>query len=79
MRQATGTGPITASAIAASAPDLSIFRSGLQFAAWLGLTPQAHRCDGYVSEETETEQESRRYHRFAVGSGGHAVPLKPSG
>jgi transposase len=34
-----GVGPITASAIVAAVPDASIFRSGRQFAAWLGLTP----------------------------------------
>jgi transposase len=41
-----GVGPITASAIAASVPDASIFRSGRQFAAWLGLTPRAHSSGG---------------------------------
>jgi transposase len=35
-----GIGPITASAIAASVPDASLFQSGRQFAAWLGLTPR---------------------------------------
>jgi transposase len=42
----TGIGPITASAIAASAPDPNLFRSGRQFAAWLGLTPRAHSSGG---------------------------------
>jgi transposase len=41
-----GIGPITASAIAASVPDASLFRSGRQFAAWLGLTPKAHSSGG---------------------------------
>jgi transposase len=41
-----GIGPITASAMAASAPDPSLFRSGRQFAAWLGLTPRAHSSGG---------------------------------
>ncbi len=35
-------GPITASAIAAAVPDTSLFRSGRQFAAWLGRTPRPH-------------------------------------
>nr|WP_084250315.1 IS110 family transposase [Sphingomonas mali] len=39
-------GPITASAIAAAVPDASLFRSGRQFAAWLGLTPRAHSSGG---------------------------------
>jgi transposase len=41
-----GIGPITASAIAAAVPDISLFRSGRQFAAWLGLTPRAHSSGG---------------------------------
>ena len=41
-----GIGPITASALAAAVPDASLFRSGRQFAAWLGLTPRAHSTGG---------------------------------
>ena len=41
-----GIGQITASAIAASVPDASLFRSGRQFAAWLGLTPKSHSSGG---------------------------------
>lgn len=41
-----GIGPITASAITATVPDASIFRSGRQFAAWLGLTPRPHSSGG---------------------------------
>jgi transposase len=41
-----GIGPITASAIAATVPDPWLFRSGRQFAAWLGLTPRAHSSGG---------------------------------
>ena len=41
-----GIGPITATAISAAVPDASVFRSGRQFAAWLGLTPRAHSSGG---------------------------------
>lgn len=41
-----GIGPITASAIAAAVPDASLFRSGRQFAAWLGLTPRVNSSGG---------------------------------
>ena len=41
-----GIGPITASAIAAAVPDATLFKSGRQFAAWLGLTPRAHSSGG---------------------------------
>lgn len=37
-----GICPITASAISAAVRDASQFRSGHQFAAWLGLTPRAN-------------------------------------
>ncbi len=35
-----GIGPIIATAIAATVPDPSVFRSGREFAAWLGLVPR---------------------------------------
>lgn len=35
-----GIGPLTATALVATATDLSSFKSGRQFAAWLGLTPR---------------------------------------
>jgi transposase len=41
-----GIGPITASAIAAAVPEATLFRSGRQFAAWLGLTPRPHSSGG---------------------------------
>ena len=46
LAKVPGIGPITASAIVAAVPDASIFRSGRQFAAWLGLTPKAHSSGG---------------------------------
>ena len=41
-----GIGPITASMISAAVPDPSQFRSGRQFAAWLGLTPKPRSSGG---------------------------------
>ncbi len=35
-----GIGPLTATALVATATDISAFKSGRQFAAWLGLTPR---------------------------------------
>lgn len=35
-----GVGPFTASALVSTTSDLSTFKSGRQFAAWLGLTPR---------------------------------------
>jgi transposase len=41
-----GIGPITAMAIANTVGDPSAFRSGREFAAWLGLTPKSHSSGG---------------------------------
>jgi transposase len=41
-----GIGPITASAILATVPDMSGFSSGREFAAFLGLTPRQHSSGG---------------------------------
>src|SRR5690242_11948609 len=41
-----GIGPITAMAITSTVPDPSVFRSGREFAAWLGLTPKSYSSGG---------------------------------
>jgi transposase len=41
-----GVGPIIATAIAASVPDPSVFQSGRDFAAWLGLTSRQNSSGG---------------------------------
>lgn len=41
-----GVGTISSSAFAATTPDVSAFRSGRDYAAWLGLTPKAHSSGG---------------------------------
>jgi len=41
-----GVGPIIASAISASAPDPNVFKSGRDFAAWLGLAPRQNSSGG---------------------------------
>jgi transposase len=41
-----GIGPIIASALAAAVPDAAAFRSGRQFAAWLGLVPGQNSTGG---------------------------------
>jgi transposase len=35
-----GIGPVTASLIAATVTDISLFKSARHFATWLGLVPQ---------------------------------------
>jgi transposase len=46
IAEVPGVGKIAASVIAASLPDPSIFRSGRDFAAWLGLTPKQNSSGG---------------------------------
>lgn len=41
-----GVGIITATALAASVPDPGGFKSGRQFAAWLGLVPRQNSSGG---------------------------------
>ena len=41
-----GVAMLTASVVAATAPDVSNFRSARDFAAWLGLTPNPHSSGG---------------------------------
>lgn len=41
-----GVGPLTALAIKAFAPDMVQFKSGRDFAAWLGLVPRQHSTGG---------------------------------
>src|SRR3546814_11350979 len=48
-----GLGVITATAIAAIVTDPDQFRSGRQFAAWLGLTPQQHSTGGKTRRSEE--------------------------
>lgn len=45
-RRVPGVGLLTATALRASAGDLSRFRNGRQFAAWLGLTPRQSSSGG---------------------------------
>jgi transposase len=41
-----GVGPLTALAVEAFAPDMAHFKSGRDFAAWLGLVPRQHSTGG---------------------------------
>lgn len=46
LMQIEGVGPITASALVANVTDAKLFKSGREFAAWLGLTPSQHSSGG---------------------------------
>jgi transposase len=46
LQTVPGIGPITASAIAASVPNVSNFKEARDLAAWIGLTPKPHSSGG---------------------------------
>lgn len=46
LREIPGVGPINATALAIKVTDPKAFRSGRDFAAWLGLTPKNHSTAG---------------------------------
>jgi len=46
LQQITGIGPLTASALTASAVDAKYFKSDRQLSAWLGRTPREHSSGG---------------------------------
>ena len=46
LAEIPGVGPVIASLLAMKTPDPQAFRSGRDFAAWLGLTPKDHSTAG---------------------------------
>ena len=61
-----GIGVITATAITATVTDPDQFRSGRQFAAWLGLTPQQHSTGGKTRLDGISKQGDRYLRRLLV-------------
>ena len=61
-----GLGIITATAIAATVTDAEQFKSGRQFAAWLGLTPQQHSTGGKTWLGGISKQGDRYLRRLLV-------------
>ena len=67
-----GVGPVTALALETFAPDLSTFRRGRDFAAWLGLVPKQHSTGG-KSRLGKTSKMGQRDIRRLLVSGAMAV------
>ncbi len=67
-----GIGPITASAIVATVSDASLFRSGRQLAAWLGLVPRQNSSGGKERLGRISKQGDPYIRRLLV-VGAHAV------
>jgi len=62
-----GIGPITATAISATVPDAAAFRSGREFAAWLGLVPRQNGTGGKVRLGGISKRGDRYIRRLLVG------------
>lgn len=67
-----GIGPITASAIAATVPDASLFKSGRQLAAWIGLVPRQNSSGG-KDRLGRISKQGDPYLRRLLVVGAHAV------
>lgn len=67
-----GIGPLTATALVATAADLSTFKSGRQFAAWLGLTPRQVGTGG-KTQQLGLSKRGDTYLRTLLISGARAV------
>nr|WP_246648863.1 transposase [Bradyrhizobium canariense] len=64
-----GIGPITATALAATVPDPTMFRSGREFAAWLGLAPNLTSTGGKDRLGRITKQgDSYLRHLLVIGA-----------
>jgi len=61
-----GVGKLVASAITAAAPDPTIFKSGRDFAAWLGLTPRQNSSGGKQTLGGITKQGDRHLRKLLV-------------
>jgi transposase len=70
-----GIGPLVATAIAATVPDAGVFRSGREFAAWLGLVPR-QRSTGGKQRLGRISREGDGYIRRLLIIGAQAVLLR---
>jgi error-prone DNA polymerase len=61
-----GIGPITASLIAATVTDISVFKSARHFAAWLGLVPRQYSTGGKTRLGRITKAGNREIRRLLV-------------
>lgn len=70
-----GIGPIIATAIAATVSDPGVFRSGREFAAWLGLVPRQNSTGGKARLGGISKRGDSYLRRLLI-NGAHAVLLR---
>ena len=66
LARVPGVGKLIASVITASTPDPTVFRSGRDFAAWLGLTPRQTGSGGKQTLGGITKQGNRYIRKLLV-------------
>jgi len=64
-----GVGKLTATVVVASMPDPGVFKSGRDFAAWLGLTPRQNSSGGKPKLGAITKQGNRYIRKLLVLAG----------
>lgn len=74
LRQISGIGLLTATALYASAGDAKHFRSGRHLAAWLGLTPREH-SSGEIRRLGGITKKGDRYVRMLLTHGARSMLL----
>jgi len=73
-----GIGPITATAITATIADPAVFKSGREFAAWIGLVPRQHSSGG-KQKLGRISKQGDQYLRRLLTVGATAVMRRVSG
>jgi transposase len=66
LQTAPGVGPLSAHAVLATMPDPAVFKSGRDFAAWLGLTPRLDGTGGKTRTGHITKQGDQTLRRLLV-------------
>jgi transposase len=75
-----GVGPMIASAVVAKVPDAKLFRSGRDFAAWIGLTGKDHGTGGKHRPGRITKQGDRMLRAMLIcGASAHLRQQKSRG
>lgn len=75
LRQVSGIGLLTATALYASAGDAKNFRSGRHLSSWLGLTPREH-SSGQLRRLGGISKRGDRYVRMLLTHGARSVLLR---
>jgi transposase len=70
-----GIGALTATAVLSAVPDLSMFDSARQFAAWLGLTPRQVGTGGRT-QQLGISKRGDSYLRYLLISGARSVAIR---